>query len=145
MFITVAGADTVSLVEDESYQQLKLTSCGQTVSLIQTFFCCMAMHPEVQKKAQEELDLVVGHDRLPTYGDWNYLPYIHAILMECSRWLPVVPISLPRRAIADDYFEGYFIPEGTVVIAVSILPVTHISLCLNTLASFIRIYGKTGL
>ena len=77
------------------------------------------MHPEIQKKAREELDSVVGPDMLPTYEDYESLPYIRAIFMECARWLPVVPISLPHRAIADDYYEGYFIPEGTVVMAVS--------------------------
>lgn len=80
----------------------------------------MAAHPELQKKAREELDLVVGPDRMPSYDDYDSLPYIRAIFMECARWLPVVPISLPHRSITDDYYEGYFIPEGTVVMAVSI-------------------------
>ncbi|KAI0770762.1 putative CyP450 monooxygenase [Irpex lacteus] len=88
-----------------------------TYSIIQTFFCSMAAHPELQKKAREELDLVVGPDRMPSYDDYDSLPYIRAIFMECARWLPVVPISLPHRSITDDYYEGYFIPEGTVVMA----------------------------
>jgi len=35
----------------------------------------MIQHPAAQKKAQEELDLVVGTDRLPTFEDRTYLPY----------------------------------------------------------------------
>ncbi|KAI0092432.1 CyP450 monooxygenase [Irpex rosettiformis] len=88
-----------------------------TYSLIQTFFCCMAAHPELQKKAREELDMIVGTDRLPTYDDFDSLPYAQAIYMECSRWIPVVPLSIPRRALADDHYGGFFIPEGTVVLA----------------------------
>ncbi|KAI0796313.1 CyP450 monooxygenase [Irpex lacteus] len=88
-----------------------------TYSILQTFFCCMAMHPDIQKKAREELDLVVGPDRLPIYEDYESLPYIQAIFMECARWLPPAPISLPHRVTMDDYYGGYFIPEGTVVMA----------------------------
>jgi hypothetical protein len=79
----------------------------------------MAMHPEIQKAAREELDAVVGPDRLPTFEDYESLPYIQAIFMECSRWLPVIPLSVPHRVIRDDYYKEYFIPEGTVVVAVS--------------------------
>lgn len=39
----------------------------------------MAMFPEVQKKAQEELDRVIGPGRLPDYGDINSLPYVRVI------------------------------------------------------------------
>ncbi|KAI0698594.1 cytochrome P450 [Cytidiella melzeri] len=86
-------------------------------SLIQSFFCSMAMHPDIQRKAQEELDTVVGPDRLPTYDDYDSLPYIQAIFMECMRWLPVLPLGVPHRLVADDYYNGYFIPEGTIVFA----------------------------
>ena len=78
----------------------------------------MVSYPEVLHHAQRSLDDVCK-DRLPTFDDYESLPYIRAIFMECARWLPVVPISLPHRAITDDYYEGYFIPEGTVVMAVS--------------------------
>ena len=80
----------------------------------------MAKYPELQKKAQEELDTVVGLGRMPTYDDYDTLFYVRAIVMECGRWLPVVPLSLPRRALADDHYNGYFIPEGTVILAVSV-------------------------
>lgn len=84
----------------------------------------MAADPELQKRAREELNSVVGPDRLPTFDDFEFLPYIQAIFMECSRWLPVVPLSLPRRAITDDYYEGYFIPEGTIIMAVGYAPLS---------------------
>ena len=50
----------------------------------------MTLYPDVQKKAQEELDTLIDRDRLPTFSDRPYLPYIEAILKEAHRWYPVV-------------------------------------------------------
>jgi hypothetical protein len=38
--------------------------------------------PEVQKKAQDEIDAVIGHDRPPTWEDLPNLPYMHAVIEE---------------------------------------------------------------
>jgi cytochrome P450 len=53
----------------------------------------MAMYPDVQKKAQAELDTVIGRDRLPDLDDLDSLPYINAIVKETLRWQPVVPMG----------------------------------------------------
>lgn len=45
----------------------------------------MVMYPTVQKAAQEEIDFVVGLDRLPTYKDRAKLPYITAVVKEALR------------------------------------------------------------
>ncbi len=81
------------------------------------FFLAMLSYPEVQKRAQEELDAVVGPDRLPTLNDRPSLPYIEAMLCECFRWRPVLPLALPRTSAADDEYQGYFIPKGSIVLA----------------------------
>ncbi len=52
----------------------------------------MAMSPEVQKKAQAELDTVIG-GRLPTFEDRPQLPYIQAIVQEAMRWQQVTPLG----------------------------------------------------
>ena len=52
----------------------------------------MALHQDVQKKAQAELDRVVGNDRLPNFNDRERLPYIDALVKETLRWNPVVPL-----------------------------------------------------
>lgn len=61
----------------------------------------MVLYPEVQKKAQEEIDRVVGPSRLPTYSDRENLPFIDATLKEVLRWHVVAPmgtiISSSRR------------------------------------------------
>jgi cytochrome P450 len=59
-----------------------------------TLFYNMAVHPEVLKKAQAELDSVVGPDRLPVMGDKERLPYLGAVIKEILRWNPPGPIGL---------------------------------------------------
>jgi cytochrome P450 len=54
----------------------------------------MALNPEVQKKAQAELDAVVGRDHPPRFQDLASLPYIHAIMKETLRWRPVAPLGM---------------------------------------------------
>lgn len=57
------------------------------------FFLAMVMYPEVQVKAQAELDRVVGRDRLPNFDDMQHLPYIRAIIKEALRLNPVDPLG----------------------------------------------------
>ena len=76
----------------------------------------MALYPEVQKKAQMEIDRVVGMDRLPSFADRPNLPYVDAVVKEVLRWNPVVPLGLPHVTIQDDMFEGYAIPKGSILV-----------------------------
>ncbi|KAF8173223.1 cytochrome P450 [Mycena galopus ATCC 62051] len=88
-----------------------------TVSVVTAYFLAVAKYPDVQTKAQAEIDAVVGLNRLPTFEDRDSLPYIEAVCQELYRWLPIVPLAVPHRALADDVYGGYFIPKGTLVIA----------------------------
>ncbi|KAG5654671.1 hypothetical protein H0H81_009920 [Sphagnurus paluster] len=71
-----------------------------TVSAIYSFFLAMALHPEVVKKAQAEIDSVVGNDRLPTLEDRPYLPYVDALTKEVFRWNAVVPTGEGLRTVS---------------------------------------------
>ena len=51
------------------------------------------MYPGAQSKASEEIDRVIGHDRLPTMADLGDLPYIEALWKETLRWSPPAPFS----------------------------------------------------
>ena len=91
----------------------------------------MALYPEVQKKAQAEIDAVVGPDRLPDFEDRHSLFYINAVVKETMRWHLVGPLgekfydyiytiltrfeAIPHMATNDDEYDGYYIPKGTVV------------------------------
>ena len=61
---------------------------------MQFFFLAMALYPEVQKKAQAEINAVIGNNRLPDFGDRDALPYINAIVKEAMRWQPVTPFGV---------------------------------------------------
>ncbi|KAF8518587.1 cytochrome P450 [Gautieria morchelliformis] len=87
-----------------------------TVLALTTFFLAMRLFPEVQRKAQEELDEVVGLSRLPEYEDRENLPYINALCKEVIRWHPVLPLGVGHYVTEDDAFNGYFIPAGSIVV-----------------------------
>ncbi|KAI0777244.1 CyP450 monooxygenase [Trametes elegans] len=86
-----------------------------TLSAIQAFFLVMASFPDAQRKAQAELDAVVGPHRLPNFSDEAELPYVSAVIKECLRWHTIVPLGIPHRLIQDDEYRGYRIPKGTLV------------------------------
>ncbi|KAF8908212.1 cytochrome P450 [Gymnopilus junonius] len=87
-----------------------------TVSTLASFILAIVLYPEVQAKAQDELDRVVGRDRLPDFSDRPSLPYISAIIKEVLRWNPVAPLGFPHMSTQGDELNGYFIPAGTIVI-----------------------------
>ena len=93
----------------------------------------MALYPQVQKKAQAEIDAVIGPNRLPDFHDRPSLPYINAIVKESSRWNLVAPLGkpfvitivatiltisegIPHMSTISDEYNGFFIPKGTVMI-----------------------------
>ena len=53
----------------------------------------MAMYPAVQKKAQAEIDAIVGSSRLPDFDDRSSLPYINALVKESMRWQSIIPLG----------------------------------------------------
>ncbi|KAI9511326.1 cytochrome P450 [Russula earlei] len=67
----------------------------------------MLAYPETQARAHAELDAVVGRTRLPTFADYPHLPYIRQ----------VAPLGLPHRLTEDDWYQGMFIPKGTICIS----------------------------
>ncbi|KAG2120450.1 cytochrome P450 [Suillus discolor] len=91
-----------------------------TVSAIYALFLAMTLFPDVQKKAQAEIDAVVGPDRLPSFADRASLPYIEALAKEVLRWnsLPSgIPMSgFVHRVTEDDIHDGYYIPKGSLII-----------------------------
>lgn len=83
---------------------------------MKSFFLAMALYPEVVRKAQEELDRTIGSERLPELSDRDNLPYISALMKELLRWTCPLPFGVPKRAMEDGIYKGYFIPAGATVI-----------------------------
>ncbi|CAG8787789.1 4435_t:CDS:2, partial [Gigaspora rosea] len=93
----VAGTDTVS-------------------SSLTWIIAALANSPEVQYKAQQELDQIIGHSRLPSASDEPNLPYIRAIIKEGQRYCGPIYLGIPHYIEEDDEYNGYHIPANSVVI-----------------------------
>ncbi|KAF5344333.1 hypothetical protein D9758_013245 [Tetrapyrgos nigripes] len=122
-FVThnLEGIDTAS-VSEQVIEEIK--NCAGVAYLVHRSdalrYSCLGYPPEVQKRAQKELDSVLGtggsNGRLPDYTDREDLPYLSAIISETLRYYPVTPLALPHACLEDDVYEGYYIPRGATVI-----------------------------
>ncbi|KAF8966595.1 cytochrome P450 [Flammula alnicola] len=97
-----------------------LAGSDTTASALLGWMLAMANYPEVQSKAQAEIDNVIGSSRLPDFSDRPSLPYLEATLLETMRWHAITPLSLPHRAIHEDEYNGYKIPAGKTTLLTSI-------------------------
>jgi len=88
-----------------------------TGSAAWSFMLAMLLHPEVQAKAQAEIDSVTDRSRLPRMTDRAAMPYLVSIVWETFRWSPPVPVTLPHRNRNDEEFDGYAIPKDTMLVA----------------------------
>ena len=94
----------------------------------------MTLYPDVQKRAQDEIDSVVGKYRLPAIMDQDELPYVSALIKEVLRFAPVAPLGtflrihypmrpfnehlgLPHRVMEEDIYMGCRIPQSATVVA----------------------------
>ncbi len=73
-------------------------------------------HPEIMKKAHEELDRVVGKNRAVIESDLPNLPYLQAIVKETLRLHPAVPMAIPHYNLKDSQILNYKIPAKTNVL-----------------------------
>jgi cytochrome P450 len=87
-----------------------------TSSTLNNWILAMTLFPEIAKIAQAEIDKVIGLTRLPTFADEVNLPYIRAMVKETLRWRPVNKFGMTHATSEDDWYEGYFIPKGTVAV-----------------------------
>lgn len=76
----------------------------------------MTLFPDVQRKAQDEIDRVFGGPAMPTVEDRDRLPYIDAVVKEALRWHVVAPLGVPHRTDEDDIVAGYLIPKNALLL-----------------------------
>ncbi|KAF7358290.1 hypothetical protein MVEN_00878300 [Mycena venus] len=124
--------DTLASVEESENRQglefiiqatartMYTAGTGTTVSVLGTFVLAMLFHPEAQKKAQAEIDSVVGNGRLPDFDDEPSLPYVSAVMKEVLRWINPTPIAVPHFLDTEDEYRGYRIPAKSIIV-----PNTH--------------------
>ncbi|KAK2416319.1 cytochrome P450 CYP736A12 [Trifolium repens] len=72
-------------------------------------------HPDVLKKIQEELDAVVGQNRMVMESDLSNLNYLRCVVRETFRMHPAGPFLIPHESIRPTTINGYYIPAKTRV------------------------------
>ncbi|KAI7732041.1 hypothetical protein M8C21_008245, partial [Ambrosia artemisiifolia] len=73
-------------------------------------------HPQVLRKAQNEMDRKIGKERLVDESDMVNLPYLRGIINETLRLYPTVPLLVPHESSQDCIIEGYNVPCGTMLL-----------------------------
>lgn len=73
---------------DNLFGEMVEAGADTTANQVLTLIMALAKHPEVQRKAQAEIDRVCGPDSPPTFEDFDKLPYINCIVKEGLRWRP---------------------------------------------------------
>ncbi|KIY65192.1 cytochrome P450 [Cylindrobasidium torrendii FP15055 ss-10] len=87
-----------------------------SAATLDSLILALVKNPEVQRKAQAEIDTVVGDARLPNFEDRKSMPYVEAIYRELIRWAPAAPMGVPHAASEDNLYNGFLIPKGTIVL-----------------------------
>lgn len=103
--------------DEGAYFSLMLTIGAADTSQISTwaFLEALLRYPDVQSKAQTELDRVVGSDRVPCWSDYDRVPYMRCLLKETWRWRPPVGLGHPHVTSEEIVYDGMRIPAGSRV------------------------------
>jgi len=119
----IAGENESGKLSEEDEQSIIWSAASlygaaadTTVITLTVFTLAMIKFPDVQRKAQAEIDRVVGTDRLPTFEDRENLPYIDALVKEATRWWPLAPMSFPHTTTEAFEYNGYYIPKDAFVL-----------------------------
>nr|XP_006820408.1 PREDICTED: steroid 17-alpha-hydroxylase/17,20 lyase-like [Saccoglossus kowalevskii] len=115
----IAGEDQADKLTDINLRQTVSDIFGAGLdTTTNTFDWCIAFlacYPDVQTKVQNEIDDVIGLDRLPLLSDKGKLPYCDAVIHEVMRIRTVVPFAAPHKTCCDTSVGGYNLPKDTMV------------------------------
>ncbi|XP_052016272.1 cytochrome P450 2D10 isoform X2 [Apodemus sylvaticus] len=76
----------------------------------------MILHPDVQRRVQQEIDEVIGQVRSPEMADQAHMPYTNAVIHEVQRFGDIAPLNLQRITSRDIEVQNFLIPKGTILI-----------------------------
>lgn len=84
---------------------------------LQSHVLNFAAHADsLQEQVRQEIDRVVGRERLPTWADHVHMPLTMATIWEMYRWKACTPFGIPRGVAEDTVIGGYHVPKGTVLL-----------------------------
>ncbi|XP_058424219.1 cytochrome P450 2D14-like [Diceros bicornis minor] len=75
----------------------------------------MILHPDAQRRVQQEIDEVIGQARRPEMGDQTHMPFTMAVVHEVQRFGDIIPLGLPHMTSRDIEVQGFLIPKGTML------------------------------
>ncbi|XP_068828266.1 cytochrome P450 2D14-like isoform X3 [Capricornis sumatraensis] len=76
----------------------------------------MILHPDVQRRVQQEIDEVIGKVRRPEMGDQALMPFTVAVVHEVQRFADIIPLGVPHMTSRDIEVQGFHVPKGTTLI-----------------------------
>ncbi|XP_062971619.1 cytochrome P450 2D17-like [Cynocephalus volans] len=76
----------------------------------------MILHPDVQRRVQQEIDEVIGQMRQPELKDQDHMPFTTAVVHEVQRFGDIIPLGVPHMTSRDIEVQGFLIPKGTKLI-----------------------------
>ena len=111
--------DKASMLSDDHFLNTidEMFSAGYetTSSTLRWAIAFLVHYPECQRDIQDQLDEVVGRDRMPELEDRAHLPLVQAAIMEALRLSNVAEQTLPHYTVKDTSLGGYRVPKDTVV------------------------------
>lgn len=115
----IASPTNSSFTEEQLLSTcLDLFQAGtETTSNTLSFGLIYLLHNQrVQRCARQQIDHVIGRDRLPTLNDRSQLPYIEAVLCEIQRMANVAPLGIVHRALETSKFGNYVVPKNAIML-----------------------------
>ncbi|PIA50061.1 hypothetical protein AQUCO_01300651v1 [Aquilegia coerulea] len=97
-------------------QDMMLAGTKTSSTTLEWAFAELMQKPHLMKKAQDELDQVVGQDNIVEESHLPKLPYINALVKETLRLHPAAPLLVPRCPSESCVIGGFLVPKGTKIL-----------------------------
>ncbi|KAL2069936.1 hypothetical protein VTL71DRAFT_14615 [Oculimacula yallundae] len=115
--LTSPTASTIELEAAKHARVSNLTPMKVLIpSIVVGYFYLLPFHAIARTDMFQEIDAVVGRERLPTWEDEKQLIYTRALIKEVHRWAPIGSIGIPHATTEDIHYQGCFIPKGAILL-----------------------------